>query len=433
MVWILAKRFYLISSSQCESTIELHSHSERFSQELHDYWPEWRVWLHQRALELGFSQVRITDTDVKHAHPKLLEWLKEGCHGDMDYMERHKHLRGDPTSLLPGALRSICLAMPYLSPSADRLEPEDAVRDAIDPAIADRLKTEEERLTKPSEAIVSLYARGRDYHKVLRSRLQTLAAEFQAQLQTKLPTHWSPTTESNGDVMPAFRVVTDSAPLMEVELARKAGLGWRGKHTLLLNRDAGSFFFLGEILMNVPLPVDAPIEPHCGTCTACIDVCPTQAIIAPYQLDGRRCISYLTIEHVGAIPVEFRRALGNRVYGCDDCQLVCPWNKYAKRATVPDFVERHQLGSSSLLELWSWSEAQFTERHAGSAIYRIGYERWRRNLAVALGNALASDLDPKTREEIRRELESALPTASPLVAEHIVWALERDLSSSVRL
>ncbi len=433
MVWILAKRLYLMGSSQCESTIELHSHSERFSQELHDHWPDWRAWLHQRALELGFSQVRITDTDVKDAHPKLLEWLEGGHHGEMDYMERHKHLRGDPATLMPGAVRSICLAMPYLSPSADRLEKDDAVRDAIDPNIAHLLKTEEERLTKPNEAIVSLYARGRDYHKVLRSRLQTLAAEFQVQLQTKLPTHWAATTESNETAKSAFRIVTDSAPLMEVELARKGGLGWRGKHTLLLNREAGSFFFLGEILMSVPLPVDPPIEPHCGSCSACIDVCPTQAIIAPYQLDARRCISYLTIEHVGAIPVEFRRALGNRVYGCDDCQLVCPWNKYAKRATVPDFVERHQLGNSSLVELWSWSEAQFTERHAGSAIYRIGYERWRRNLAVALGNALAVDLEPKTREEIRGELESVLPTASPLVAEHIAWALEQDPSSSVRL
>ncbi len=422
-----------MGSPQCESTIELHSHSERFSQELHDHWSEWRVWLHKRALELGFSQVRITNTDVGDAHPKLLEWLEGGHHGDMDYMERHKHLRGDPSSLLPGAVRSICLAMPYLSPNADRLETDDTVRDEIDPEIADLLKTEEERLTKPYEAVVSLYSRGRDYHKVLRSRLQTLAAEFQLELQTKLQTHWTSTTKSNETAKPAFRVVTDSAPLMEVELARKAGLGWRGKHTLLLNRDAGSFFFLGEILINVPLPVDAPVESHCGTCNACIDVCPTQAIIAPYQLDARRCISYLTIEHLGVIPVEFRRALGNRVYGCDDCQLVCPWNKYAQRSTVPDFVERHQLGNSSLLQLWSWSEVQFTERHAGSAIYRIGYERWRRNLAVALGNALASDLDPKIREEIRRELESALPTASPLVAEHIVWALEHDPSSSVRL
>jgi len=415
-----------MGSHQSESTIELHSHSERFSQELHDHWPEWRVWLHQRALELGFSQARITDTDVGDAHPKLLEWLANGHHGDMDYMERHKDLRGDPASLLPGAVRSICLAMPYLSPSADRPETGDTHPDAIDPEIAHRLKTEEERLSKPNEAIISLYARGRDYHKVLRSHLQTLAAEFQVQLQTKLPTHWAATAESNETVKPAFRVMTDSAPLMEVELARKAGLGWRGKHTLLLNREAGSFFFLGEILINVPLPVDAPIEPHCGTCTACIDVCPTQAIIAPYQLDARRCISYLTIELLGAIPEEFRRALGNRVYGCDDCQLVCPWNKFAKRATVPDFVERHQLGSSSLLELWSWGEAQFTERHAGSAIYRIGYERWRRNLAVALGNALASDLDPKTREEIREELENALPSASPLVTEHIAWALSQD-------
>jgi epoxyqueuosine reductase len=254
---------------------------------------------------------------------------------------------------------------------------------------------------------------------VIRARLQTLATE----LEEKLKAVFSGLNHSL-----QYRVFTDSAPLMEVELARKAGLGWRGKHTLLLNRESGSFFFLGEILINAPLPIDAPVDAHCGSCQACIDICPTKAITAPYQLDARRCISYLTIEHRDAIPLEFRSAMGNRVYGCDDCQLVCPWNKYAQLSTVPDFAERHHLGSASLLELWSWSEAQFIERHAGSAILRIGYERWRRNLAVALGNALASKPDDQVKREIVWQLQEALPSASPLVAEHISWALSRDSS-----
>jgi len=264
--------------------------------------------------------------------------------------------------------------------------------------------------------VVSLYARGRDYHKVIRARLQILATELEEKLQVAF-------SELNHSLQ--YRVFTDSAPLMEVELARKAGLGWRGKHTLLLNRESGSFFFLGEILINAPLPIDTPMEAHCGSCQACIDICPTNAIVAPYQLDARRCISYLTIEHRDAIPVEFRSAMGNRVYGCDDCQLVCPWNKYAQLSTVPDFAERHHLGNASLLELWGWSEVQFKERHVGSAILRIGYERWRRNLAVALGNALASNLDDEVKREIIWHLQDALPSASSLVAEHIVWALSQ--------
>ena len=392
-----------------------------FSKELQSQWPMLSAWLLERARELGFDQLAITDLDVKEAQARLRTWLDRGHHGQMHYMENRADLRANPQILLPGAVRSICLTMPYLGATHEAAQSTDSGQ-SVDELIA----LEEERLAQGDQATISLYARGRDYHKVIRPRLQILAQELVDRIREMLVK-----TESTSEIH--FRVFTDSAPLMEVELARKAGLGWRGKHTLLLNREAGSFFFLGEILINVPLPVDPPIESHCGTCTACIDVCPTQAIIAPYQLDARRCISYLTIEHLDAIPVEFRRALGNRVYGCDDCQLVCPWNKYAKRATVPDFVERHELGSSSLLELWSWSEKQFTERHAGSAIYRIGYERWRRNIAVALGNALASDLDPKTREEIRGELEGALPTASPLVAEHIVWALEQDPRTSVRL
>jgi epoxyqueuosine reductase len=385
-------------------------HSHVFSQELHTQWVELRTWLNTRAKQLGFSDVRITDTDVSRAHPHLLQWLAQGRHGQMNYMEHHKDLRADPSALQAGAIRSICLTMPYLSR-------------AIPSSVGDVLRHEEERLLKSDQAVVSLYARGRDYHKVIRSRLQILVTELEEKIQILLEGHCS----SSSSEPLQYRVFTDSAPLMEVELARKAGLGWRGKHTLLLNRDSGSLFFLGEILINIPLPVDTPVEAHCGSCQACIDICPTQAITAPYQLDARRCISYLTIEHRDAIPIEFRRAMGNRIYGCDDCQLVCPWNKYAQRADVPDFAERNGLGGASLLELWGWSEAQFTERHSGSAILRIGYERWRRNLAVALGNALASYLDEEIKEVMREQLQCALPSASPLVAEHIIWALNQDI------
>jgi epoxyqueuosine reductase len=387
-----------------DSKLTMHSHA--FSQELHTQWEALRTWLNTRAKELGFLQVRITDTDVSDAHPHLVEWLAEGRHGEMTFMERHKDLRSDPSRLQIGAIRSICLTMPYLS-------------EANSSSVEQILEREETRLLESDQAVVSLYARGRDYHKVMRAGLQTLATELEEKLQVVF-------SELNHSLQ--YRVFTDSAPLMEVELARKAGLGWRGKHTLLLNRESGSFFFLGEILVNIPLPIDAPVEAHCGSCQACMDICPTKAITAPYQLDARRCISYLTIEHRDAIPVEFRSAMGNRIYGCDDCQLVCPWNKYAQLSTVPDFAERHHLGGASLLELWSWSEAQFMERHAGSAILRIGYERWRRNLAVALGNALASNLDDEVKKEIVWHLQDALPSASPLVAEHVAWALSQDSS-----
>jgi epoxyqueuosine reductase len=253
-----------------------------------------------------------------------------------------------------------------------------------------------------------MYARGRDYHKVMRNRLQEFAQLIEKQIGSF-----------------GYRVFTDSAPLMEVELARKAGLGWRGKHTLLLNRESGSTFFLGEILVDVPLPVDQEEESHCGTCQACIDVCPTQAITAPYQLDARRCISYLTIENPDAIPVEFRRAMGNRVYGCDDCQLICPWNKFAQRTALPDFAERHGLGRASLLQLWSWTEDEFEKRHEGSAIRRIGYQRWRRNLAVAMGNALADEaVSEVDKDELREVLRNALPKSDAMVVEHIEWALD---------
>jgi epoxyqueuosine reductase len=264
-----------------------------------------------------------------------------------------------------------------------------------------------QHLAEPTQAVVSIYARGRDYHKVMRNRLQEFAQLIEKQIGSF-----------------GYRIFTDSAPLMEVELARKAGLGWRGKHTLLLNRESGSTFFLGEILVDVPLLLDKEEESHCGTCKACIDICPTQAITAPYQLDARRCISYLTIENPDAIPVEFRKAMGNRVYGCDDCQLICPWNKFAQRTTLPDFAERHGLGNATLLQLWSWTENEFETRHEGSSIRRIGYSRWRRNLAVAMGNALAdSGVSELDKDLLRQALLCALPSADDLVAEHVQWAL----------
>jgi epoxyqueuosine reductase len=347
-----------------------------------------RDWLREQAMHFGFDGLRITDTQLGLASERLQEWLAEGRHGHMEYMQRHADLRSDPQLLVPGTVRVICVTMNYLSPGID-------------------FEREWQRMADPSQAVVSVYARGRDYHKVLRNRLQEFAQAIEAHIGIL-----------------GYRVFTDSAPLMEVELARKAGLGWRGKHTLLLNRESGSTFFLGEILVDVPLPIDQEEESHCGTCQACIEICPTQAITAPYQLDARKCISYLTIENPEAIPVEFRRAMGNRVYGCDDCQIICPWNKFAKRTQLPDFAERHGLGGASLLQLWSWTAEEFERRHEGSAIRRIGYSRWRRNLAVAMGNALvAVDLQDANKGLIRNALLSSLPDADPLVAEHIEWAL----------
>jgi epoxyqueuosine reductase len=262
--------------------------------------------------------------------------------------------------------------------------------------------------------MVSLYARGRDYHKVLRSRLQQLAEQLADRL---------------GPL--GFRVFTDSAPVLEVELASRSGLGWRGKHTLALSREAGSMFFLGEIYVDAPLPASPPVSEHCGQCSACIDVCPTGAIVAPYRLDARRCISYLTIEHAGPIPEDLRPQIGNRIYGCDDCQLACPWNKFAQPSRVADFASREPLGSASLLELWAWSEAAFLKHTEGSAIRRIGHQRWQRNVAVAMGNALAAGV--ASAPEIHEALARALPAASPLVAEHIVWALAQAPRSPKRL
>jgi epoxyqueuosine reductase len=347
-----------------------------------------REWLGEQSRKFGFDSLRITDTHLGVASERLNKWLAEGQHGQMEYMARHAQLRSDPALLVPGTVRVVCVTMNYLSPAIN-------------------FDDEWQNLAEPTQAVISVYARGRDYHKVMRNRLQEFAQLIEKQIGAF-----------------GYRVFTDSAPLMEVELARKAGLGWRGKHTLLLNRESGSTFFLGEILVDIPLPLDQEVESHCGTCQSCIDICPTQAITAPYQLDARRCISYLTIENPDVIPVEFRKAMGNRVYGCDDCQLICPWNKFAQRTALPDFAERHGLGNTTLLQLWSWTEDQFNQRHEGSAIRRIGYSRWRRNLAVAMGNALAnSGVSVSDKDFLRQALLSALPSADTLVAEHIEWAL----------
>ncbi len=339
--------------------------------------------IRQWGEELGFTRIGIADVDVARAAERLDAWLAEGRHGDMDYLQRHSALRADPSRLLPGALRVIAARMDYLP------------RDTHD----DWAQREFDRTLEPTAAVVSMYARGRDYHKILRERLQKLASRIEGEA---------------GQF--GYRVATDSAPVLEVELARKAGLGWRGKHTLLLSQDSGSMFFIGEILTDLPLPVDAPTSDHCGSCSRCIDICPTQAITAPYELDARRCISYLTIEHHGSIPIELRKLIGNRVYGCDDCQLVCPWNKFAQRAELPDFGVRNGLDGATLIELFAWDEAQFNDRHAGSAIRRIGHERWLRNIAVALGNA------PTTPEVIASLLARA-DHPSQLVREHVGWAL----------
>jgi len=342
--------------------------------------------------ELGFAAVGIAAAETDQASRRLQSWLAQGRHGEMDYMARHAPLRADPRRLLPdgagSALRVISARMDY-RPRGD------------DDGWVDR---EWQRSADRDAAVISLYARGRDYHKVLRRRLQMLAGRIvQAAPEA------------------AYRVCTDSAPVFEVEFARAAGLGWRGKHTLLLGRDAGSMFFLGEILIDLPLPVDAPLAEHCGTCARCIEVCPTRAIVAPYELDARRCISYLTIEHKGPIPEELRPLIGNRVYGCDDCQLACPWNRFARTAALADFDVRNGLDRATLVELFAWPEAQFRERHAGSAILRIGYERWLRNLAVGLGNA-------PTSAAVLDALRARADSPSALVRSHVAWALARHRS-----
>ena len=352
-------------------------------------------WLRREAIDLGFGDIRVSDTDLSVAGPRLKEWLDAGRHGDMNYMRERAHLRLNPQELQPGTVRVLTVRMDYLPDTSE-------MRQAVD-----WRNKEIARWDQPDQAVVAIYARGRDYHKVLRQRLQALADVIEKKIGPF-----------------GYRVFVDSGPVMEVELANKSGLGWRGKHTLLLNREAGSMFFLGEILVDVPFPVDEPITSHCGECSACINICPTQAITAPYQLDARRCISYLTIEHQGSIPEELRPLMGNRVYGCDDCQLVCPWNKFAQLSSVPDFLPRHGLEHAGLMDLWSWSEKEFLSKHEGSPIRRIGYEAWRRNLAVGMGNALRSpNLDVVSKEKIMIALQQALPSASDMLKEHIEWAL----------
>jgi epoxyqueuosine reductase len=336
--------------------------------------------LQMRARELGFDALGVACLELAEDERHLLSWIEAGYHGEMNYMERHGTLRSRPAELAPGSVRVISVRMNYWPQ-----ESHDAQQTLADGALG----------------YVSRYALGRDYHKVMRANLARLATDLRAQI---------------GPL--GYRVCVDSAPVLEKALARNAGLGWIGKHTNLIARDAGSWFFLGEILTDLPLPADASSSAHCGTCSACIPACPTAAIIAPYRLDARRCISYLTIESKEPIPVELRGALGNRIYGCDDCQLVCPWNKFARAATHPDFKVRHGLDAPRLTSLFAWTAADFEQRMRGSAIYRIGYERWSRNIAVALGNAPHSQAVIEALE-LRREDGSAL------VREHVAWALQR--------
>ena len=349
------------------------------------------------ARDLGFSQIGVAGVDLSSAEPGLLAWLSQGFHGDMAYMASHGLKRARPAELVPGTVSVLTARMDYLP----RATPQGWQAIELD------------RLQQPNEGIVSLYARGRDYHKVLRSRLQKLS--------DRLQDHLGPL---------GHRVFTDSAPVLETELAARSGLGWRGKHTLLLNREAGSLFFLGEIYLDVALPHSAPVGEHCGSCDACMTVCPTQAIVAAHRLDARRCISYLTIEHAGPIPLELRHLIGNRIYGCDDCQLVCPWNKFARKSSLPDFDPREGLTGQHLVHLLGWSEAEFLQRTEASPIRRIGHVRWLRNVAVALGNAMRAAAQrggpgQGLINEFKAALQARLQHPDALVLEHVQWALEQ--------
>ena len=332
---------------------------------------------------LGFAEIGITDTDLSDAEKNYQKWVKKGFHGEMDYMVKHGTKRTRPSELIPNTIRIISARLDYLPPNA---------------------KDSWEVINQNEQAFISRYALGRDYHKVMRSKLQKLCDKIQK------------VTENI-----EYRAFTDSAPVLEVALAEKSGLGWRGKHTLLINKNHGSWFFLGEIYTNLPLPIDQPASNHCGTCSACIDICPTKAITAPYQVDARRCISYLTIELKTSIPIEFRPLIGNRVYGCDDCQLICPWNKFAQNTLETDFAVRHGLDDVNLVTCFSWSEDEFKQKMAGSAIYRIGYNQWLRNIAIGLGNA-------KSSSEVINALNNRLNNTSNMVKEHIEWALSQHLN-----
>ena len=347
--------------------------------------------------ELGFSQIGVSPVDLSAAEVDFMHWLSLGFHGSMDYMQRHGVRRTRPAELVPGTVSVLTARMDYL--------PRAAAAPGDDP---DWRAVEWQRLHRADAATVSVYARGRDYHKVLRARLQTLAHGLQALIGPF-----------------GYRVFTDSAPVLEVALAERSGLGWRGKHTLLLNREAGSLFFLGEIFVDVALPLTPAQSSHCGSCSACLDVCPTQAIVAPYLLDARRCISYLTIEHAGPIPEALRAPMGNRIYGCDDCQLVCPWNKYAQRSPLPDFDARAVLLDATLPLLFGWTEAEFLHHTEGSAIRRIGHARWLRNVAVALGNALAELPPGDARDACLHALQRRREDANEMLREHVHWALQQ--------
>jgi len=336
--------------------------------------------------ELGFQQAGITDTRLDEHEKWLFEWLDQGCHGDMEWMQRHGTKRSRPAELVEGTRRVISVRMDYLPPTASDVM---------------------EMLKQPATGIISRYALGRDYHKIMRKRLQSLA--------NKITTAAGPF---------GYRVFVDSAPVLEKPLAEKAGLGWVGKHSNVLNRTAGSWFFLGELYTDLPLPLDTAASDHCGDCTRCIDICPTAAIVSERKVDARRCISYLTIENKGPIPIEFRKAIGNRIYGCDDCQAVCPWNRFAQSTAEADFNIRQPLDAPLLSELLNWDEAEFLLRMTGSAIRRIGYQSWQRNLAVACGNALAAtQLSQSEKLELLATLKKYRQNSGEMVCEHIDWAL----------
>ena len=343
--------------------------------------PRLQTW----ARSFGFQQLGVSDIDLSQAEQRLNDWLAAGFHGEMQFMERHGSLRTHPEQLLPGTVRVITVRMDYWPSGAE---------DAWQVIENDQL------------GFVSRYALGRDYHKLMRKRLLRLSEAIAREVGPM-----------------GYRVFTDSAPVMEKALAEKSGLGWIGKHTNVLNRQHGSYFFLGEIYTDLPLPLTEPVDDHCGSCSACIDICPTRAIVAPYQLDARRCISYLTIELRGSIPVEFRKAMGNRIYGCDDCQLVCPWNKFAQHTHEMAFEPRDGLDAPRLAVLFSWDEATFLSQLEGSPIRRIGHESWLRNIAVALGNAQSSP-------EVLAALTARRDDPSELVREHVQWALEQHSVSS---
>ena len=359
----------------------MNQSSQQFAQDAQHLASDIRRW----GEELGFQQIGFSDIDLRQAEKRLTEWLAKKFHGDMSYMSRHGAKRSRPDLLVPGTVSVITARMDYL---------------------ADDQESAKALLDHPNKAYVSRYALGRDYHKVLRGRLRALARRIEARI---------------GPL--GYRVFVDSAPVLEKPLAEKAGLGWIGKHTNLINRELGSWFFLGELYTNIELPAGEPESSHCGTCRACIDVCPTGAIVGPYELDARRCISYLTIELKGEIPIEYRKLIGNRIYGCDDCQLFCPWNKFAVRTDEADFAPRHELDVAELTELFSWSEEEWLRKTEGSAIRRISHEQWLRNIAVALGNADGN-------EKIVAALRARQDGSSPLVNAHVRWALEQQSSAT---